>query len=138
MLSNFVWKGGLCFEGKTECGHRVLMDSSVKPYGQDKGPAPMETVILGLGGCMGMDVVSILKKRKVDLEDFQISINSQQKEKHPKVFSKIEIEYTIKGKRIKEEDVALAINLSKDKYCPVSKMLEETAEITHKWKIIDE
>ena len=101
MPSEFTWKGNLIFEGKSECGHSVVMDSPVEPYGQNRGPSPMGMVILGLGGCAGMDVVSVLKKRRVNLKDFQININAQRKEEHPKVFSKIDIEYILKGKVIK-------------------------------------
>ncbi|HEX9916451.1 MAG TPA: OsmC family protein, partial [candidate division Zixibacteria bacterium] len=101
-----------------------------------KGPSPMEIVALALGGCTGMDIVNILKKRKVELRDFQINITSERKEEEPRVFSKIEVEYLIGGEGIKEEDVALAVNLSKDKYCSVGKMLEGTAEIRYKWKIV--
>lgn len=113
-----------------------MMDSLVKSYGQSEGPSPMEIVVLALGGCTGMDIVNILKKRKVELRDFQISITSERKEEEPRVFSKIEVEYLISGERIKEEDVAQAVNLSKDKYCSVGKMLDKTAEIRYKWKIV--
>lgn len=136
MLSKIIWKGNFCFEGKTESGHLVIMDSLVKSYGQSKGPSPMEIVALALGGCTGMDIVNILKKRKVELRDFQISITSERKEEEPRVFSKIEVEYLIGGEGVKEEDVALAVNLSKDKYCSVGKMLDKTAEIRYKWKIV--
>jgi putative redox protein len=138
MISKIIWKGNLCFEGKSESGHSVTMDSSIKSYGQNEGPSPMEMVTLALGGCTGMDVVSILMKRKVDLKGLEVNINSEQREEYPKVFSRIEIEYLIKGKGIKEEDVVLAINLSRDKYCSVAKILEKTAQINHKWKIINE
>jgi putative redox protein len=136
MLSKIIWKGNFCFEGETESGHSVIMDSLVKSYGQSKGPSPMEIVALALGGCTGMDIVHILKKRKVELRDFQINIISERKEENPRVFSKIEVEYLVGGEGIREEDVALAVNLSKDKYCSVGKMLDKTAEIKYKWKIV--
>lgn len=114
------------------------MDSPAESYEQSKGPSPMEMVTLALGGCTGMDVVDILLKRRVDLKDLQVVVNYQRQQEHPRVLTEIEIEYTIKGKGIKEEDVALAVNFSKDKYCSISKMLEKTAQITHKWKIVNQ
>jgi len=114
------------------------MDSPAESRGEIQGPSPMELVTLALGGCTGMDVVDILLKRRVSLKNLEVTINYQRQQEHPRIFSEIEIEYTVKGNGIKEEDVALAVNLSKDKYCSVSKMLEKTARITHKWKIVNQ
>lgn len=125
------------FEGKTESGHSVLMDAKPEVGGEDKGPRPMELLILSLGGCTAMDVVSILKKMRADLESMTINIYSEQAPEHPKIFTQIHIEYNFTGKNIREEDVKRAIELSQEKYCSVSAMLKEKAEINYKWNIIN-
>lgn len=137
MVTKFTWKGKMVFEANTESGHSVLMDVKPQVGGEDRGPRPMELLMVSLGGCTGMDVVSILKKMKVDLESMTINIDSEQAPEHPKVFTKINIEYNFTGKNIKEENVKKAIELSQEKYCSVSAMLKEKAQITYKWNIIN-
>lgn len=137
MLTEFTWKGEMIFEAKTESGHSVLMDAKPEVGGEDKGPRPMELLMVSLGGCTAMDVVSILKKMRTDLESMTISIDSEQASEHPKIFTKINIEYEFTGRNIKEENVKKAIELSQEKYCSVSAMLKEKAEITYRWNIIN-
>jgi len=137
MLTRFTWKGKMVFEAKTESGHSVLMDAKPEVGGEDKGPRPMELLMVSLGGCTAMDVVSILKKMRVDLESMTINIDSEQAPEHPKIFTRINIEYNLTGRNIKEEDVKRAIELSQEKYCSVTAMLKEKAEITYKWNIIN-
>jgi putative redox protein len=137
MLTTFDWKGKMVFEGKTESGHSVLMDAKPEVGGEDKGPRPMELFMVSLGGCTAMDVVSILKKMRADLESMTINIYSEQAPEHPKIFTKINIQYNFTGKNIKEENVKKAIQLSQEKYCSVSAMLKEKVEITYKWNIIN-
>jgi putative redox protein len=137
MLTKFTWNGKMVFEANTESGHSVLMDAKPQVGGEDRGPRPMELLMVSLGGCTGMDVVSILKKMKVDLESMTVNIDSEQAPEHPKIFTKINIEYNFTGKNIKEENVKKAIQLSQEKYCSVTVMLKEKAEITYKWNIIN-
>jgi putative redox protein len=137
MLTAFTWKGNMVFEGKTESGHSVLMDAKLEVGGQNKGPTPMELLTVSLGGCTGMDVVSILKKMRADLESMTIKIDSERASEHPKIFTKINIQYDFVGREIKEENVKKAIELSQEKYCSVTAMLKEKAEITYKWNIIN-
>jgi putative redox protein len=138
MLTTFTWKGQMVFEGKTESGHSVLMDAKPEVGGEDRGPRPMELLMVSLGGCTAMDVVSILKKMRTDLESMTISIDSEQASEHPKIFTKISIQYNFVGRDIKEENVKKAIELSQEKYCSVTAMLKEKAEITCKWNIVNQ
>jgi putative redox protein len=138
MLVNVSWKGKLAFEGETESGHRILLDAKPEAGGENKGPSPMELVLVSLAGCTAMDVVSILKKKRVNLQNLTIKINGERAFQHPKYFIKIDVEYNFEGKDIKEEDVKQAIELSKDKYCSVSAMLREKAEISYRWNILNE
>ena len=137
MFINMSWKGNLAFEAETESWHRILLDAKQEVGGEDKGPRPMEVLLVSLAGCTAMDVASILKKKRVNLQNMTVKINAKQAPQHPKYFTKIDVEFNFEGKGIKEEDVKRAIELSKDKYCSVSVMLEDKAEISYRWNIVN-
>ena len=136
MQAEIKWVGKREFIGETESGHKLSMDIAVEKGGENTGPTPMELVLLALGGCTGLDVVSILEKKRSKLEGMEIKINAEKTENHPRVFSKIKIEYVFKGKDLKESDLKTAIELSQEKYCSVSGMLNKTAELSYTWKIL--
>jgi len=123
------------FIAKGDSNHWVVLDSIKKFGGAEAGTKPMEMVLMSLGGCTGMDVLSLLKKMRVDIDDFRIEISAERADEHPKVYTEIHIKYIFKGDGIDEDKVKKAINLSQDKYCSVSAMLGKTAEITHDIKI---
>jgi putative redox protein len=131
------WKGKLSFEAETESGHRFQLDAKPEVGGEGKGPSPMEVLLVSLAGCTGMDVASILKKKRVDLRNMTVSVDADRAAQHPKYFTRIEVSFTFEGKDIKEEDVKQAIELSADKYCSVGVMLREKAEISYRWKIVN-
>lgn len=137
MFVNMSWKGNLAFEAETESWHRILLDAKQGVGGENKGPRPMEVLLVSLAGCTGMDVASILAKKRVNLKNMTIKINAEQAPQHPKYFTRIDVEFTFEGSDIKEEDVKQAIELSKDKYCSVSVMLKGKAEISYRWKIVN-
>jgi putative redox protein len=123
------------FVARGDSNHWVVLDSIKKFGGAEAGTKPMEMVLMSLGGCTGMDVLSLLKKMRVDIDDFRIEISAERADEHPKVYTKIHIKYIFKGDDIGEDKVKKAVNLSQDKYCAVSAMLGKTAEITHDIKI---
>jgi putative redox protein len=137
MRIGLSWKGKLEFEAETESGHRFSLDAKAQAGGEDKGPSPMEVLLASLAGCTGMDVASILKKKRVDLRSMAVGVDADRALQHPKYFTRIEVFFTFEGKGIKEDDVKQAIELSADKYCSVSVMLREKAEISYRWKIVD-
>jgi putative redox protein len=96
----------------------------------------MELLLVSLAGCTGMDVASILKKKRADLKSLTIKVDGERASQHPKHFTRIDVEFNFAGKNIKEEDIKQAIELSKDKYCSVSAMLKEKAEISYRWNIL--
>ena len=96
---------------------------------------PMELLLIGLGGCSGMDIVSILKKKKEDIRGLEVKLNGKQAEQYPKRFVEIEIEFIVKGKMLSEEAVKRAVELSMEKYCSVKATLEYSAKITHSYRI---
>ncbi len=127
---------GITFAGKTDSNHWVTMDGPVEFGGSDAGIRPKELLLLGLGGCTGSDVVSILQKKKVNLEDFEINIETEVSDGHPQVFTKLHLEYVFYGKDINMKDVERAIELSQTKYCGVTAMLEKAVEMTHSYRIV--
>ncbi|MDP2960847.1 MAG: OsmC family protein [candidate division Zixibacteria bacterium] len=136
MQAKIKWVGKREFIGETESGNKIRMDIAIEKGGGNTGPTPMELVLLALGGCTGLDVISILEKKRAKLEGIEIKINAEKTEEHPKVFKKIKIEYIFRGKDLKESDLKTAIELSQEKYCSVSAMLNKTAELSYTWKVL--
>ena len=99
------------------------------------GASPMELLLQSLAGCTAMDVVSILQKKRQALTSFQVRVEGERADEHPKVYTKIHLKYNVNGREISEKAVTDAIELSRTKYCSVSAMLAETAEITYEVSI---
>ncbi|MCF6253779.1 MAG: OsmC family protein [Thiomicrorhabdus sp.] len=137
MTTVVKWQGKMAFEATTEGGHAVLMDASPEVGGEDSGPRPMEMVLMGLGGCTGIDVVMMLQKSKQDIEGCQIEITAERSDTVPKVYRKIHVHFKVTGTGLSDKKVKRAVDLSAEKYCSVSKMLEATVELSHDYKIIE-
>lgn len=128
---------GITFTGKTDSNHWITMDGPENFYGSNAGIRPKELILLSLAGCTGSDVIAILQKKKVKLDNLEINITAEQQETHPQVYTKINIEFLFYGKDIAEKDVERAIELSQGTYCSVTAMLQKSVEITHNYKIIN-
>lgn len=133
MKINVDWQGDLEFKNQLPSGHDLTVDASEESGGANKGPRPMELLLSGLAGCTGIDVVLILKKMKVELEDFKLELEAERAEEAPKRFTKIQLNYKFKGKNLTERKVEKAIKLSEEKYCSASNSLN--AEITSSYQI---
>ena len=129
------WINGMQFVGKTGSGHTVVMDTSTEFGGENMAPTPMELLLVALGGCTGMDVMSILRKMEVRCECMEINVKGERSDEHPRVFKKIELAYRVKGKDIPEDKVKRAVELSQEKYCSISAMLKRVADITYRVEI---
>ena len=121
---------GLSLVGKSDSNHWVPLDSIKTFGGAEAGNKPMEMVLIALGGCSAMDVLSILKKMREDVRDFDIELEAERASDHPAVFTKIHLKYVVTGKDLKEENINKAIDLSMNKYCSVTAMLKESVDIT--------
>ncbi|MCX6151317.1 MAG: OsmC family protein [Ignavibacteriales bacterium] len=126
---------GITFAGKTDSNHWITMDGPEEFGGSNAGIRPKELLLIGLGGCTGSDVVSILQKKRINMKDFEINISADLADEHPQVFTKIHIEYVFYGDNLPVKDIERAIDLSQTKYCAVTKMLEKAAEVTHSYRI---
>ena len=125
------WLSDLAFEAEVD-GHKIYMDSSMEHGGKNTGPRPKPLMMIALAGCTGMDVAAILKKMKVDFEEFSVEVEGDITEDHPKRFEEMKIIYRFKGKDINRKNVEKAVNLSVTRYCGVSANYEKAFPITHK------
>ena len=130
---------GLSLMGRASSNHSLVMDAFEDVGGNGAATKPMELILLGLGGCTGMDVISILKKKRVPFKNINIKIEAERAETHPQVFTKIYIKFLIFGhkEKINTRDVERAIELSKTKYCSASAMLKKVADIVYNYEILE-
>ena len=133
-----TWTGpGMRLVGDVEDGPAIVLDSKKEIFGTHSGPTPMELLLLGLAGCTAMDVISILKKKREPLTNLQVKVTAERAEEHPKVYTKIRLEYIAYGDGVSEKSLARAIELSESTYCSANAMLNKTAEITHAYRVVD-
>jgi putative redox protein len=133
--ATITWFGGKQFVGVDSTKHSVVV--SAQDEANATGMKPPDLLLIALASCSAMDVVGILKKKRLDLREFEINIKGEQDETPPWTFRRIEIEYVVSGRGIKEKAVADAIRLSKDKYCSVSATVQGVAEIRTSYRIIE-
>jgi putative redox protein len=127
---------GVTLVGESQSGHGVVIDGAPEIGGRNLGVRPMEMVLLGLGGCTAMDVLSILHKARQEVTDFSIDLAAERADSHPKVYTSIHVHYVVKGRGIEEKQVARAVKLSMEKYCSVTAMLAKTAKVTHDYEVV--
>ncbi|HIG99210.1 MAG TPA: OsmC family protein [Thermoplasmata archaeon] len=128
---------GCSFIGKADSNHWVSIDTKKEVSGSDAASHPMELMLLALGSCTGCDVVSILQKKKVSVDDFEIHIDAERSEEHPRVFTKIHLEFVFVGSGLNPVHLERAIELSQQKYCPVSAMLRPSVPITTSFRMVE-
>jgi putative redox protein len=127
---------GTTLVAKGDTNHWVTMDGGPDTGGSNAGSTPKELLLFALGGCTAMDVIPIMKKKRIPFTDFEINISGNTVETDPKIFSDLHLEYVVYGENINPADVERAIELSRTKYCSVSAMLSKSVKITHSLKII--
>lgn len=140
MECSVKWTGpdGMSFLAETGSGHAVMMDGAPEGGGRNLAPRPMEMVLLGTGGCTAYDVVVILRKSGQDIRGCEVKLVAERAPVDPKVFTRINFHFIVRGRGLKSNLVERAIKLSHDKYCSASAMIEKTAELSLDWEIIEE
>jgi putative redox protein len=133
-------RSGMGFLAETGSGHTLVMDGApdaAKPDngGQNLAPRPMETLLAGAGGCTAYDVVLILKRGRHDVRGCTVKLEAERADLDPKVFTKINMHFTVTGKGVPAAAVERAIAMSHDKYCSASVMLGKTADITTSFEL---
>jgi putative redox protein len=123
------WKQKMAFEVEV-AGHKIIIDAGEKVGGENKGPQPKPFMLVALGGCTAMDVISILTKMRVELDDFKVSVEGDLTEEHPKHFYKMKVIYEFTGKNLPMEKLKKAIDLSEKRYCGVSESYRKAMELS--------
>ena len=130
------WVEDRTFVGEAGTGHKIAFGTA-SDNGPKPGPSPMELVLIGTGGCSAYDVVHILEKGREPVDSVEVALDADRAETDPKVFTRIHMQFTVKGRGLDPARVERAIALSVDKYCSASAMMAKTAELTHGFEVID-
>ncbi len=130
------WKGDMAFESDIN-GHKIIMDAPVEGGGHDLGPGPKKLQLVALSGCTGMDVVSILKKMRVDLEKCSIEVQGDMADEHPKYYTKMHVIYEFTGKDLPMDKLEKAVKMSEETYCGVEALYRKAIEVTSEIKLIN-
>ena len=129
------WLENMAFESEIN-GHKLIIDAKEEVGGQDRGPRPKPLMLAALGGCTSMDVISILKKMRVELKSLNVIVEGELSEEHPKRFQKMHVIYEVEGDNLPLDKIEKAVSLSEDKYCGVSAVYREVMEITSEIRIM--
>lgn len=130
------WLENMAFEAEVN-GHKIMLDASEAVGGENRGPRPKPLMLVALAGCTGMDVVSILKKMRVEVEGFNVHVEGDLTEEHPKQFSEMRVVYEFKGKDLPIDKLEKAVNLSEERYCGVTAMYKKAMGITTQIRITE-
>ena len=136
MEGKVIWNDGMSFTGKID-GFDLVIDADEKVGGKNLGPRPKGLTLISLAGCTGMDVVSILKKMRIELEDFNVTVEGELTDEHPKQYYKMNVIYEFKGKDLPLDKLKKAVSLSEERYCGVSAMYKKAIEVTSEIKIVE-
>jgi putative redox protein len=126
------WTGERSFSGKNQLGGSIQIGS----VDGNPGVSPMELILLGMAGCTGIDIVHILGKKRITLDQFEVKVRGKRADDYPMVYTQIEVEYILWGDSLNPKAVEQAIQLSEEKYCSASAMLSKTAEISSTYRIL--
>lgn len=129
MRASVRWEGKMAFRGAAGSGHEVLVDAAPAVGGEDRGPRPMELVLLALGGCTAMDVISILNRMRQPVAGMEVALEADRANEHPKVFTAIRVVFRLDGEGLELAKAERAIRLSAERYCSVGNMLKQAAPI---------
>lgn len=133
---NIKWTEGMSFEAEVN-DFKITLDATPAMGGQNKGPRPKPLTLVSLGGCTGMDVISILNKMRVTPDYFNVEVSGEMTDEHPKYYHKIFIKYIFRGKDLPMAKLEKAVSLSQDRYCGVSEMLRAKSELIHEIVVED-
>ena len=133
--AHISWKGNMQFIGQDRYGHEVLMEASPQYGGDGKGITPMEMLLAALGGCAGIDIVTMLKARGQNLASYDVAIEGVRRDEHPKTFREIEVKFTFGG-QLDRAIVDRVVSITMTKLCPIAHMLDRTSSLKWSYEII--
>jgi putative redox protein len=130
------WISDMAFEANVN-GHKVMMDANVESGGHDLGSSPKKLMLVALSGCTGMDVISLLKKMRVDIEKLSIEVQGDVADEHPKRYTKMHVIYKFSGKNLPEEKLEKIVKMSEETYCGVEALYKMAITVTSEIQIIE-
>jgi len=133
---NLEWLEKMAFKTIVN-GHELILDASEEGGGQDRGPRPKILMMVALAGCTGMDVVSILKKMRVEVEAFNVRVEGELTDEHPKHYTSMKVIYEFKGKDLPMDKLEKAVSMSEEKYCGVNAVYKKAMDVSTEIRIIE-
>ncbi len=138
METKVKWKGKMSFEGSSVSGFTLPLGTSVESGGDNDGFRPMELLLIGLAGCTGMDVISILEKKRQEVTDLEVRVvKAERAAEHPRIYTHIVLEFVVTGHNVDREAVERAVELSSTRYCSAEAMLSKAARIENQITILE-
>lgn len=131
------WVDGALFVAEAGSGHTFTMDGSTDVGGRNLGARPMEVMLIGMGGCTAIDVVSMLKKQRQDIVGVEVSLVGERAAEHPMVYTEVKLVYTVRGRKLNKALVERAVSLSDEKYCSATAMFKKSANVTHEVVLVE-
>ena len=131
------WVDGALFVAEAGSGHTFTMDGSADVGGRNLGARPMEVMLIGMGGCTAIDVVSMLRKQRQDIEGVEVSLTGERAADHPMVYTEVKLTYTVRGRKLNKALVERAVALSDEKYCSATAMFKKSAKVTHEIVLVE-
>jgi len=130
------WLNNMAFEAEAN-GHKIILDAEPEVGGENRGPRPKPFMLAAIGGCTAMDIISILQKMRVEIEKFNVHVEGDLTEEHPKQYYKMHVIYEFTGKNLPIDKLKKAVKLSEDRYCGVSAVYKKVMELTSEIKVIE-
>lgn len=137
MHASVLWSKGMSFTGTADSGFTVPLGTDPAVGGDNDGFRPMELLVIGLAGCTAMDVISILRKKRMDVTGFEVRVSTERADQHPKVVTAFAIHYIVSGRNVDPRAVERAMELSQTTYCPAQAMLSKAAPISLSYELIE-
>ena len=131
------WVDGALFVAEGGSGHTITMDGAADIGGRNLASRPMEVMLMGMGGCTAIDVVSMLKKQRQEIEGVEVSLSGERAGGHPMVYTEVKVVYTVRGRKLNRALVERAVSLSDEKYCSATAMFKKTAKVTHEVVLVE-
>lgn len=131
------WVDGALLVAEAGSGHTITMDGSPDVGGRNLAARPMEVLLIGMGGCTAIDLVSMLKKQRQDILGVEVSLSGERATDHPMVYSAVKLTYTVRGRKLNKALVERAVSLSDEKYCSATAMFKKTAKVTHEVVLVE-
>jgi putative redox protein len=131
------WVDGALFVAEGGSGHTLTMDGAPDIGGRNVASRPMEVVLMGMGGCTAIDVVSMLRKQRQDIEGVEVSLSAERATEHPMVFTEVKLVYTVRGRKLNKALVERAVSLSDEKYCSATAMIKKSAKVSHEVVLVE-